>query len=90
MEQMKIIEALDDFIKDYELNAMILCDELRCFDPDCSLQINSWQCDNLSYIVCSCGYVLDSSNRNHIIFYKKDSSYSSEEMGMDYLEINLN
>ena len=90
MEQMKIIEALDDFIKDYELNAMILCDELRCFDPDCSLQINSWQCDNLSYIACSCGYVLDSSNRNHIIFYKKDSSYSSEEMGMDYLEINLN
>ena len=90
MEQMKIIEALDDFIKDYELNAMILCDELRCFDPDGSLQINSWQCDNLSYIACSCGYVLDSSNRNHIIFYKKDSSYSSEEMGMDYLEINLN
>lgn len=90
MEQMKISEALDNFINDYELYAMTLCEELRCFDPDCSLQINSWQCDNLSYIVCSCGYVLDSTNRNHIVFYKKDSPYSSEEMGMDYLEINQN
>ena len=62
-----------NFINDYELYAMTLCEELRCFDPDCSLQINSWQCDNLSYIVCSCGYVLDSTNRNHIVFYKKDS-----------------
>ena len=89
MEQMKISEALDNFINDYELYAMTLCEELRCFDPDCSLQINSWQCDNLSYIVCSCGYVLDSTNRNHIVFYKKDSPYSSEEMGMDYLEVSL-
>ena len=90
MEQMKISEALDNFINDYELSAMALCEKLRCFDPDCSLQINNWQCDDLSYIVCSCGYVLDSTNRNHIVFYKKDSPYSSEEMGMDYLEINLN
>ena len=68
MEQIKILEALDNFINDYELYAMTLCEELRCFDPDCSLQINSWQCDNLSYIVCSCGYVLDSTNHNHIVF----------------------
>ena len=89
IEQKKILAALDNFINEYESNAMSLCQELKCFDPDCSLQINSWQCDDLSYIVCSCGYVLDSSDRNHIVFYKKDSPYSSEEMGMDCLEINL-
>ena len=89
IEQKKILAALDNFINDYELSAITLCEELRCFDPDCSLQINSWQCDNLSYIECSCGYVLDSTNRNHIVFYKKDSPYSSEEMGMDYLEFKL-
>lgn len=89
MEQKKISDALDSFIDEYEQHAMNLCDKLRCFDPDCSLQINSWQCDSLTYIVCSCGYVLDSSNRNHIVFYKKDSPFSSEEMGMDQLEINL-
>lgn len=90
MEQNKISVALDTFIDDYELYAMDLRDKLRCFDPDCSLQINSWQCDSLSYIVCSCGYVLDSSNRSNIVFYKKDSPFSPEEMGMDYLAINLN
>ena len=72
MEQKKISDAFDTFIDDYELYAMDLRDKLRCFDPACSLQINSWQCDNsLSYIVCSCGYVLDSSNRSHIVFCKK-------------------
>ena len=90
MEQKKITDALDTFIDDYELYAMDLRDKLRCFDPDCSLQINSWQCDSLSYIVCSCGYVLDSSNHSNIVFYKKDSPFSPEEMGMDYLAINLN
>ena len=90
IEQKKILAALDNFINEYESNAMSLCQELKCFDPDCSLQINSWQCDDLSYIVCSCGYVLDSSDRNHIVFYKKDSPYSLEEMGMDCLEININ
>ena len=90
MEQKKISDALDTFIDDYELYAMDLRDKLRCFDPDCSLQINSWQCDSLSYIVCSCGYVLDSSNHRNIVFYKKDSPFSPEEMGMDYLAINLN
>lgn len=90
MEQKKISDALDTFIDDYELYAMDLRDKLRCFDPDCSLQINSWQCDSLSYIVCSCGYVLDSSNHSHIVFYKKDSPFSPDEMGMDYLAINLN
>lgn len=69
---------------------MDLRDKLKCFDPDCSLQINSWQCDSLSYIICSCGYVLDSSDHSHIVFYKKDSPFSPEEMGMDYLAINLN
>lgn len=90
MEQKKISDALDTFIDDYELYAMDLRDQLRCFDLDCSLQINSWQCDSLSYIVCSCGYVLDSSNHSNIVFYKKDSPFSPEEMGMDYLAINLN
>lgn len=90
MEQKKISDALDTFIKDYELYAMDLRNKLRCFDPDCSLQINSWQCESLSYIVCSCGYVLDSSNHSNIVFYKKDSPFSPEEMGMDYLVINLN
>ena len=90
MEQKKISDALDTFIDDYELYAMDLRDKLRCFDPDCSLQINSWQCDSSSYIVCSCGYVLDSSNHSNIVFYKKDSPFSPEEMGMDYLAINLN
>lgn len=90
IEQKKISDALDIFIGDYELNAKSLCENLRCFDPDCSLQINSWQCDSLAYIVCSCGYVLDSSNQNNIVFYKKDSSFTSEEMGMDYLKITLN
>ena len=90
MEQKKITDALDTFIDDYELYAMDLRDKLKCFDPDCSLQINSWQCDSLSYIVCSCGYVLDSSNHSNIVFYKKDSPFSPEEMGMDYLAINLN
>ena len=90
MEQKKISDALDTFIDDYELYAMDLRNKLRCFDPDCSLQINSWQCDSLSYIVCSCGYVLDSSNHSNIVFYKKDSPFSPEEMGMDHLAINLN
>lgn len=90
MDQKKITDALDAFIDDYERNAFSLLDKLRCFDPDCALQINSRQCDSLSYIACSCGYVLDSSNRNHIVFYKKDSHFSPKEMGMDYLEINLN
>jgi hypothetical protein len=90
MEQKKISDTLDDFINNYRLFAAKLREKLRCFDPDCSLPINSWQCDNLSYILCSCGYVLDSSNLNHIVFYKKDSSFSPEEMGMDYLEITLN
>ena len=90
MDQKKISDALDTFIDDYERNAFTLLDKLRCFDPDCALPINSWQCDSLSYIPCSsCGYVLDSSDRNHIVFYKKDSPFSPEEMGMDYLEINL-
>lgn len=90
MEQKKISDALDTFIDDYELYAMDLRDKLRCFDPDCSLQINSRQCDSLSYIVCSCGYVLDLSNRNHIVFYKKNSPFTPNEFGMDYLEIDLN
>ena len=89
MEQKKISDALDTFIDDYELYAMDLRDKLRCFDPDCSLQINSWQCDSLSYIVCSCGYVLDSSNHSNIVFYKKDSPFSPEEMGMDFLDVNI-
>lgn len=89
MEQKKISDALDTFIDDYELYAMDLRDKLRCFDPDCSLQINSWQCDSLNYIVCSCGYVLDSSNHSNIVFYKKDSPFSPEEMGMDFLDVNI-
>ena len=89
MEQKKISEALDVFIDEYEFNAMKLSEDLRCFTPDCSLKISSWQCDSLRYIVCSCGYVLDSTNKNRIAFYKKDSHFSAEDMGMDYLEIKL-
>ena len=87
MEQKKISDALDNFIDDYELYSLNLCDNLRCFDPDCSLPINNWQCNDLSYIVCSCGYVLDTTVPNKLRYYKKDSLFTPKELGMDYLEI---
>ena len=89
MEQKKISDALDNFIDEYELYSMNLRDNLRCFDPDCSLPINYWQCDDLSYIVCPCGYVLDTTAPNYLRYYKKDSLFAQEELGMDYLEIIL-
>jgi hypothetical protein len=88
MEQKKISDALNAFMNEYELSAKNLRNELRCFDPHCSLPINSWQCDSLKYITCSCGYVLDSSNPNRIVFSKKDAPYTPNEFGMDYLEIS--
>ena len=87
MEQKKISDALDNFIDDYELYSMNLCDNLRCFDPDCSLPINNRQCVDLSYIVCSCGYVLDTTMPNNLRYYRKDSLFTPEELGMDYLVI---
>lgn len=89
MEQRRITTALSNFMDNYSLSAQELCDNLKCFNLDCCQPINRWQCDTLSYIACSCGYVLDSTNHDHIKFYKKDIPYSSEEMGMDYLEISI-
>lgn len=89
-EQMRISDSLNSFIDDYERRANDLIRDLRCFEPDCSLQISSRQCNDLSYIVCSsCGCVIDSTDHNHIKFYHKDSNFSPDEMGMDFLEVNI-
>lgn len=88
-EQVEIQKSIDDFLDMYELASMELIDKLKCFDSDCSMPINNWQCENLSYIECVCGSVLDTTDLQHIQFYKKGTGFSPDELGMDYLEISL-
>lgn len=90
MEQRRIITNFSNFIDNYNSFAQKLCENMKCFNMDCCQPINRWECEKLSYISCtSCGYILDSTDHKHIKFYKKDSHYSPEEMGMDYLEIRI-
>lgn len=88
-EQIEIQKSFDDFLDMYELAFMELSENLKCFDMDCSMPINNWQCENLNYIECICGCVLDSTDLNQIKFYKKGTGFSPEELGMDYLEIRI-
>lgn len=90
LERKRISTDFSRFMNEYFASAKELYNNLKCFNMDCCQQINRWECNSLSYICCSCGYVLDSIDHNHIKFYKKDSPYSPEEMGMDYLEISIN
>ena len=68
---------------------MQLIEDLKCFDTDCLMKFESWFCNDLSYIECPCGYVIDSTNNFNIKFFKKNEPYSKEEMGMDYIELNM-
>ena len=91
VERKEIEVTLKSFIDNYVLNSNNLIGELNCFNLKCHTPITKWNNENLSYIECqSCGFVLDLTNRDHVLFYKKDKVFSAEEMGMDYLDICLN
>lgn len=88
-EQKKIRDAFDIFFDSYSDAAIIFTETLRCFDSNCLSSISKWQSVCLNYIQCTCGFVLDSTDIHHVRFYKKDEHSSAEEMGMDYLEIDM-
>ncbi len=87
MERKSITEAVESFVEQYK-KAAINLEELKCFAFDCDLFLNR-KCENLNYIECACGIVIDSTDFNHVLFYKKGAEYPKEEMGMDYLDIKL-
>lgn len=89
MEQKDIVEKAKLFVEDYFEKAIVLDEHLRCFDTQCNRPISSHTTDCLNYIKCPCGSVVDSTDYEKVIYYK-DSSYSKEEMGMDYIELNMN
>lgn len=88
-DQQSLSAELDKFIKDYETNALTMADNLCCFDFDCRMPISNWMEGKLTYMECSCGFVIDSTDPNNAKFYKKQADFSSEEMGMDYLNVSL-
>lgn len=86
--QNEIIKYFKEFIDNYELSAIQLQENLRCFAIDCEKNFESWYCDDLLYTKCVCGAILDCTHTNHIIF-KENSNFSNEELGMDYIELNF-
>jgi len=88
-DQQTIITALDKFVQDYENNALQMSEELKCFDIECGSPVNFRMESKLNYIECSCGFVVDSTDVNHVKFYKRHVDFSPEQMGMDYIEIAL-
>lgn len=89
MEQNALREELETFIDEYRIKAGILCENLRCFSLDCSVRLEQWHCENLNYLECPCGSVLDTSDKTRVLFYHKGVSLSKDEMGMDYLELTM-
>lgn len=83
------LDSLDKFINEYEVNALTLADNLRCFDLDCKMPINNRMEGKLTYMECSCGFVIDSTDPHNTKFYKKQSDFCQEQMGMDYLNIDI-
>lgn len=89
-DQQSLFAELEEFIKDYETNALTMVDKLFCFDFDCRLPINNRMEGKLTYMECICGFVIDSTDPNNAKFYKKQTDFSPKEMGMDYLNVTLN
>ncbi len=88
-EQKDIIDKLEHFIDEYASRALELAVHLKCFDLQCKLPYSEREVDNLNYLKCSCGAIIDSTNLSRVIYYN-DKSYSKEEMGMDYIEFDYN
>lgn len=87
-----IERELENLILDIEIKGDELKDNLYCFDLQCSTPLSEWNCQTLKYIKCECGFVLDSSNPDSIVFKDKNSTYdylSPQEYGIDYLEISI-
>lgn len=86
-DQQTLLAELVEFINDYEVNAQTMAKNLCCFDLDCRMPINNRMEGRLTYMECSCGFVVDSTDPHNAKFYKRQSDFSQEQMGMDYLSI---
>ena len=89
MEQNALRAELEIFIDEYRSKADILSENLRCFALGCSSKLEQWYCENLNYLECPCGAVLDTSDKSRVLFFPKGVSFSKDEMGMDFLEITI-
>ena len=89
-EQRKTIQLINSIVNNIDQVSSLFVKNFKCFDSECSLPINPWQCDKLKYIKCSCGFVLDCKDKSHIKFFNKEKCVTQEDiedMGIDYLEI---
>lgn len=89
MEQNALRTELETFIDEYRARARTLSENLRCFSLGCSSKLEQWYCENLYYLECPCGAVLDTTDKSRALFYHKGVSFSKEEMGLDFLELTL-
>lgn len=88
MDQNKIRSEMETLVGELNDEARKLASSILCFD--CLMHIDSRSLKQLDYIVCPCGFVLDSSGER-VLFHNIDSKYSSlleEDWGMDYLAFN--
>lgn len=87
MEQNALRTELEIFIDEYRSKAETLSENLRCFALSCSSKLEQWYCENLNYLECPCGAVLDTNDKSRVLFFHKGVSFSKDEMGMDFLEL---
>ena len=87
--QNEIIKYFKDFKESYDKAALLLQEDLKCFEIDCGLKFEGWCCNDLHFLQCQhCGATLDCSHSENVIFCA-NSEYSADELGMDYIEINF-
>lgn len=88
----KIDYEFEAFFLQLEENATWLKNNIHCFDSLCKSPLYEKSCENLSYISCDCGYVVDSTNPDKVIYSNKlpqFSHFSKEAMGIDYIEVSI-
>lgn len=86
-EKDRLKKAMQDLVEGINTAATILANLIVCID--CSSPIPRRRLRQLNYITCDCGFVLDSSATNHVVFHNVDDKYSllsKAQWGMDYVE----
>lgn len=88
-KQKDILNEIHNFVKKLDESSNELRTSLRCLDTDCGSIIEEWQCSSTRYIECTCGFILDCTNLENVLFYINDNNYEPIEYGSDYVCVDM-
>ena len=90
-DKCEILLHMKNLVSDINDNADKILSLIKCQNNDCHLDFHRQDAKQLNFLQCSCGFVLDSTNR-HVTLKNKDSRYealNSSDWGMDYVDFYI-